>query len=128
VYFTFFFVGYFLYLHFKYYFIPCSPPLETPYPILPFPVSMKMLTHPPTHPLPPAHPHIPLHWGTEPSQYQGPLLPLMANKTILCCISKIISESFLWLTILPTNSEDGSQFLEPKSRSLQIPVTQLKGI
>ena len=27
---------------------------------------------------------IPFHWGTEPSQEQGPLLPLVTDKTILC--------------------------------------------
>jgi hypothetical protein len=32
------------------------------------------------------HPHIPLHWGIEPSQDQGPLLPLMPDKVILCYI------------------------------------------
>ena len=30
--------------------------------------------------------HIPLHWGIKPSQDQGPLLLLMLNKAILCCI------------------------------------------
>ena len=32
------------------------------------------------------HPHscIPLHWGIETSQEQGPLLPLMPSKAILC--------------------------------------------
>jgi hypothetical protein len=40
----------------------------------------------PTHPLPPSHPGIPLHWGIEPPQAQGPLLPLMSNKVILCHI------------------------------------------
>jgi hypothetical protein len=44
--------------------------------------------HAPNHPLlPPAsHPRIPLHWGIEPSQDQGPLLPFMPNKAILCYI------------------------------------------
>jgi hypothetical protein len=31
-------------------------------------------------------PDIPLHWGIEPSQDQGLLLPLMTNKAILCYI------------------------------------------
>ena len=31
-------------------------------------------------------PGIPLHWGIEPPQAQGPLLPLMSNKVILCHI------------------------------------------
>ena len=36
--------------------------------------------------LPPPHPGIPLHWGMKLSQDQGPLLPLMSNKSILCYI------------------------------------------
>ena len=32
----------------------------------------------------PHHPRIPLHWGIESSQDQGPFLPLMTNKAILC--------------------------------------------
>jgi hypothetical protein len=39
-----------------------------------------------THPLPPYHPHIPLHWGVKPSRHQGSLLPLMPDKAILCYI------------------------------------------
>ena len=34
---------------------------------------------PPTHPLPPHHPSIPLCWGIEPSQDQGPPLSLMPD-------------------------------------------------
>jgi hypothetical protein len=41
---------------------------------------------PPTHPLPTHCPSISLHWGIEPSQDQGPPLPLMLDKTILCYI------------------------------------------
>jgi len=37
------------------------------------------------HSFPPLCPGIPLHWGMEPSQDQGPLLPLMSDKAILCC-------------------------------------------
>jgi hypothetical protein len=37
---------------------------------------------PPTSPFLAPHPRIPLHWGIEPSQDQGPLLPLMRNKAI----------------------------------------------
>ena len=51
---------------------------KTPYPI-PHPCS-------PTHPLPLPCPDIPLQWGMEPSQDQGPLLPLMTDKAILCYI------------------------------------------
>jgi hypothetical protein len=38
----------------------------------------------PTHLLQPPHPGIPLHWGIEPSQDQGSLLPLVPDKAILC--------------------------------------------
>jgi hypothetical protein len=41
---------------------------------------------PTTYPLLPSSSGIPLHWGIEPSQDQGPLLPLMPNKAILCYI------------------------------------------
>ena len=39
-----------------------------------------------TYPLPLPCPGIPLHWGIKPSQNQGPLLPLMYNRSILCYI------------------------------------------
>jgi hypothetical protein len=51
---------------------PISP-LETCYPLPPPPASMRVLSHL----LPPPHPDILLHWGVEPPQEQGPLLPLM---------------------------------------------------
>ena len=43
---------------------------------------------PPTHPLPPTHTHpgIWLYWSIQPSHDQGPLLPLMPDKAILCYI------------------------------------------
>ena len=47
---------------------------ETPYPIPPPPASMRVC------------PPIPLYWGIEPSWNQGPLLPLMPGKAILCYI------------------------------------------
>ena len=40
----------------------------------------------PTHPLLLPGPGIPLHWGIEPSQDQGPLFPLMSNKALFCCL------------------------------------------
>ena len=65
--------------------------------IIPFPnfPPRNSLSHPPSscfyesvppHPPVPPHPCIPLHWGIEPSLHQGPLLPWMPNKTILCYI------------------------------------------
>ena len=52
--------------------------METPYHILPPPA-------PPNHPLPPTHPQF-LYTGASinPSQDQGPLLPVMHDKAILC--------------------------------------------
>jgi hypothetical protein len=44
-------------------------PHPTPLPVTPRKCSP---THPPTHPLPPHCPSIPLHWGIKPSQDQGP--------------------------------------------------------
>ena len=44
---------------------------------------------PPTYPLLPPHPGIPLHWDIEPSQDQRPLLPLMPNKAILYYICSL---------------------------------------
>jgi hypothetical protein len=41
---------------------------------------------PPTHPLLPPHPGISLHLVIKPSQDQGPLLPLMPDKAMLCYI------------------------------------------
>ena len=59
---------------------PSEHPIPSPHPCL------CESAPPPTHPLPPSHPGIPLHWGIEPPQAQGPLLPLMSNKAILCHI------------------------------------------
>jgi len=61
---------------------PSGKPLCHPPP----PASMRVLLHPPTHSLLPPYPGIPLHCGIEPSQDQGSLLPLMADKAILCYI------------------------------------------
>ena len=50
-------------------------PLQTPYPISPYPASMRVL---PNLFLPHSI-NIPLHWGIEPSQDQGPPLPIDAR-------------------------------------------------
>jgi hypothetical protein len=52
-----------------------SPFLVSPLKI-PYPLSSPPSPNPPT-PIP--DPGIPLYWGIEPSQDQGPLLPLMAD-------------------------------------------------
>jgi hypothetical protein len=48
---------------------------------------------PPTYLLLPPLPSIPLHWGIEPPQAQGPLLLLMPDKAILCYICSWSHES-----------------------------------
>jgi hypothetical protein len=58
-------------------------PSETTYPI---PLPLPLWGCFPTHPLLFSHPGIPVHWGIEQPQAQGPLLPLMPNKAILCHI------------------------------------------
>jgi hypothetical protein len=77
----FFFINYFIYLYFK-----CYPPVfssQNPYPIPIPPVSLRVI---PTHSPTPTWPSIPLHWGIDPLQDQGPPLPLMPDKVILCYI------------------------------------------
>jgi hypothetical protein len=82
-----YFFRYFLYLHFKCYPLSWFPLWKTPYPISSHsPCS-------PTHPLPLSGPGIPLHWGIEPSQDQGPLLPLMTELANLCYICSWNHES-----------------------------------
>ena len=72
----FIYIRHFLYLHFKSYslswFLLQKPALPSP----------CLLTHSLLLP----GPGIPLYWGIEPSQDQGPLLSLMTNKAILCYI------------------------------------------
>ena len=54
---SFFFIGYFLYLHFKYYPLSWFSPLENPYPT---PLPLLLCSDPlPTHPLPHPRPSIP---------------------------------------------------------------------
>jgi hypothetical protein len=74
----FFLVGYFIYLHFKYYPLSWSHTPKSPIPS-PFPCFYEGVP-PPTHPLIPPSPGIPLHWSIKPSHDQGPLFPLMHDK------------------------------------------------
>ena len=62
--------------------------LETPYPFSPSPCFCEGAS-PPSFPLL----AFPLHWGIKPLQDQGPLLPLMRDKTILCYICSWSHES-----------------------------------
>jgi hypothetical protein len=74
-----FLICYFIYLQFKRYppswFPLCKPPITFPFPILLWGSSN---TYPSSH-----SPSASLHWGIEPSQDQGPPLPLMLDKAIL---------------------------------------------
>jgi hypothetical protein len=79
-----FFIDYSIYLHFKCYPLPgfsSANPLSSPS----LPCFYEQVP-PSTHPLPPHHSSISLHWGIESLQDQGPPLPLMPDKAILCYI------------------------------------------
>jgi hypothetical protein len=85
------FIGYFVYVHFKFY-PPSQYPLQntpsrTPFPCLHEGTSM------PTHLLLPHCPSITLHWGNNPLQDQGLPLPLMRDKAILCYLCSWRNES-----------------------------------
>ena len=77
-------------------YISCNPLswfslLEAPIPSS-LPVLLYRCSH--THRLLPPHLDIPLHWGMEPSQDQGPLLSLMPDKAILCYVGRWSLGSF----------------------------------
>ena len=55
-----------------------------PIPVFLLPMPLRVCS--PTRPLQLHHPSIPLCWGIEPSQEQGPFLPLMPHKAVLCYI------------------------------------------
>jgi len=75
--FLFFFLGYFMYLHFK---CPSSSHTSSSSPCFYEDVPT------PTHPLQPQHPGIPLNWGNKTSQNQGLFPLLMLDNAILCYI------------------------------------------
>jgi hypothetical protein len=76
LYFLFYWIFYFIYISNVIPF-PCIPS-RIPYPIVLLPDPMRVLTYLPTHS------HLPAL--AFPSQKQGPFLPLMSNKAILCYI------------------------------------------
>jgi hypothetical protein len=81
------FIRYFIYLHFK-----CYPPFQfslhkPPNTSFLPPSSMRVLTHPPIHPLPSHLPGISLHWGIEFPQEREPPFPLTPDKSMLCYIN-----------------------------------------
>ena len=59
---------------------PSEPPIPSPS------LCLYEGDPPPTHPLLPSRPGIPLNWGIKPPQTQGLFLTLMSNKAILCHI------------------------------------------
>lgn len=59
----------------------------------PSPFSMRVLPHSTTHPFIIPCPHIPIYYWILPWQNQGPLLPFVTNKTLLCFILHQSQES-----------------------------------
>ena len=71
---------------------PCHPLLFT---------SVRVVLHPPTH-FCLTSLSSPLHWGIKPPQDQGPSVPLMPDKAILCYIcnwSHGPLHVYLWLVV-----------------------------
>jgi len=98
---VFFFIGHFMYLHFKCY--PFSQFLSFPTPFPCFCEAASSLTHS----LQPQHPGIPLHWGNKPSQEQAILFLLIADSAILCYICSW-SHGSLHVYSLVSNLDPGS--------------------
>jgi hypothetical protein len=100
------FIDYFIYLHFK----CCSPSqflLHKP-PFQPSPCFYEG-TPPPTHPLLPYCPSIPLHWGIDSLQDQEPPIPLMpdANLCHTCSWSHESLHVYSLVGGLVTGSSEG---------------------
>ena len=87
---------------------PSKNTVPLPLPTTPYPCS-------PTHPLPLSGPGIPLHWSIQPSQDKGPLLPLMSNQAILCCMCSWSHESHHLCSlvggVVPGSSAGTGQFM-----------------
>ena len=105
----FFFIVYFIDLHFKYYPLPGFPSRNA-LPYIPLPCFYEG-TPSMTYPLLPHYTSIPQHWGIEPPQDQGPPLPLMPDKAILCYVSSWSHGSlhvyFLVGDLVPGSSGEG---------------------
>jgi hypothetical protein len=80
--FFFFFLGYFMNLHFKCYPLSWTLSFLQDSLILSLSPCFYEDAPPPTHS---HHPGVPLYWGIEPSQDQGPLLLLMPDNAIILC-------------------------------------------
>jgi hypothetical protein len=104
------FIGHFLYLHFKCYPLSQFPSLLE-HPITSSSPCFDEGIAPHTHPLLP--PCSRFHYtgaSTEPSQDQGPLLPLMFDKAILCYICSW-SHVYTFVDSLVSGSSGGSGWL-----------------
>ena len=93
------------------------PPL--PPPIIPPPLPSP--THYVMRVLPPHHSSIPLCWGIEPPQDQGPPLPLLSDKAILCYIC-IWSHESLPIHFLVSGLVSGSTGLASQCSSYGIAI------
>jgi hypothetical protein len=83
----FIFTNHFNHLHFKWYHLSQLPLHKPPsHSSSPPPLCLYEGTPPPTNPSPPHPSTILLCWGISSPQDQGPPLPLMSDKAILCCI------------------------------------------
>jgi hypothetical protein len=89
--------GYFIYLHFKCYPLPGFPSSNLPF--HPPPLCLSDGAPPPTHTLLPHPFSISLHWGIKCPYDQGPPLPWMPDKAIVCYIC-IWSHGFLLISFL----------------------------
>jgi hypothetical protein len=76
-----FFIGYFLYLHFRCFLLPRSILHQTSYSIPPPPASLRVLPHPPTHPPTPIFPP----WHSSTLGHQTPSGPKAAPPTAILC-------------------------------------------
>jgi hypothetical protein len=98
-------LGFFIFFIWRWVFLNCilylfKFQMLSAFPVSPLETPSHLLS--PIHPLTPSCPGIPLHWGIEPSQDQGPLLPLMPNKAIfwyICGWSHGCSMCILWLVV-----------------------------
>jgi hypothetical protein len=81
-----FFIGYFIYLHFRCHLLSQFSLHKLPF-LSPTPVSMMLFRHPSIQPCLPQHSSIPLHWVILPPQDQGAPILGMPAKAVLCYIS-----------------------------------------
>jgi hypothetical protein len=127
LFFPFFFIGYFIYLHFNVILLPSFPSTNTltPPPSHCFHEGAPLLPHTTT---PASAPSIPLHCVIEPPQDQGPLFPLLPDKTVLfdmcSCVPPCVlfgfwfSPSELWVVWLVVIVDPLMGFQNPSAPSV----------